>query len=89
MKFSGKKYGSAFYLVEMDPDPDGQALDADPLRIWQNFADPTGSGSTTLLQTRKSLYFLAFPLLCLPSVRIYSIKCLCFTKPAPPPQHFC
>jgi hypothetical protein len=39
------------HLVEIDtdPDPDRQALDANPdLGIRQHNADPTGSGSTTL-----------------------------------------
>ncbi len=41
----------SLHLVERDtdPDPDRQALDANPdLGILQNDADPTGSGSTTL-----------------------------------------
>jgi hypothetical protein len=30
LKFSGKKQSLALHLVEMDTDPDQQALDADP-----------------------------------------------------------
>ncbi len=37
-------------MVEIETDPDPQALDADPGRILRNDADPTGSGSKTLLE---------------------------------------
>jgi hypothetical protein len=42
--------------MDTNPDPNRQALDAIPIRIRQNDADPTGSGSTTMVSTYFTLY---------------------------------
>jgi|LakMenEpi03Aug12_release.lakeMendotaPanAssembly.Ray.scaffolds.fasta_scaffold5039990_1 hypothetical protein len=57
MEISWKKYTLALHLVEMDPDrtpnptadPDRRTLVADSLqiKIWQNDAVPTGTGSVS------------------------------------------